>query len=99
GRRAKGGRVEVGIAQTSSGDAVQRGCRDDATESGWRSEANIIGHDEENVRCALRRYHACGPIRLGLRGIEIDFALEWLSDGRQIVTINRGSGVWRARNA
>ena len=61
-RGAQRGRVEVGIAQTVGGDAVQGGCRDNATERGWGSEANIVGHDKENVRCAFRRHHACRPI-------------------------------------
>ena len=95
GRRAQRGRVEIGVAQPVRGDAVQRRRRNHAAESGRRGEADVVGHDQQDIRRALRRHHARRPRRLGLGGVQFDLALERLRRRRQVPAINGCRGVGR----
>ena len=49
-RRAKGGRVEFGVAQARRRDAVERRRRYDAAERAGNAVALVVGHDEQDVR-------------------------------------------------
>ena len=64
------------VAQSVCRDAVERRRRDDAPEGAGRAEADVVGHDEEDVRRALRRHHARRPGRFRLQGVQFDVALE-----------------------
>jgi hypothetical protein len=46
-RRTQRRRVEVGVAQASVSNAVERRRRDHAAKGGRRGKADIIGHDEQ----------------------------------------------------
>ena len=86
-RRAQRGRVEVGVAQPVGGDAVQRRRRDDAAEGGRRGEADVVGHDQQDVRRALRRHDARRPGRLRLRGVEVRSRPERLRRRREVAAV------------
>ena len=66
-RRAKGGRVELGVAQAGRRDAVERRRRDDAAECAGDAIALVVGHDEQDVRRALRRHDARRPDTASIR--------------------------------
>ena len=70
-RRAEGGGVELRVAQPRLGDAVQRRRRDDAAEGARRTEAHVVGHDEQHVGRALGRHDARRPPRLRLQGVSL----------------------------
>ena len=57
-RRAKRGRVELGVAQTRLGDAIHVRGRDDAAEGAGHAIALVVGHDQQHVRRALGRHDA-----------------------------------------
>src|SRR5262245_48464671 len=59
--------MEIDVAQPVGGDAIERWCRDDAAEGRRCSEADIIGHDQEDIRRILWRHHTrwpCAALRL-----------------------------------
>ena len=78
GRRAKCCRVEVGIAQTVGSDLIQGRRRDDTAERAGNAKTGIVGHNQEDVRCALGWHHACWPPGYRLRGVALDLAFELL---------------------
>ena len=92
-RRAKGGRVELGVAQSGCRDAVERRRRDDPAECAGDAIALVVGHDEQNVRRALRRNNARRPIgrRLGRRFL--DHAAERQRRRRKLAAVNRNRGA------
>jgi hypothetical protein len=47
--RAKSSGVELRIAQTRIGDAIQRRCRVDTTKGARDAITLVIGHDEQHV--------------------------------------------------
>ncbi len=53
-RRAQRGGVELVVAQTRTGDTVQRGRRDRPTERGWGTESDVVEQDHDDVRSAGR---------------------------------------------
>ncbi len=99
GRRAERCRVEIGVAQAVGGDAIERRGRDHAAEGRGGAEADVVGHDEQDVRRTFGRHDAHRPIRLRLRGVELDRAAEGLRRRRQLVAgdVDRRRG--RARRA
>ena len=99
GRRAERRGVEIRIAQAIVGDAVERRRRNDAAEGRGRGEANVVGHDEQDIRRAFRRHDARGPIGLRLRRVEFDFAPEPLRRRREDMAVDRDCRIRRARRA
>ena len=97
-RRAKRGRMEVSVAQSHLGDAVQRRRRDHAAECARRAEADVIGHDQEHVGRARGRHHARRPIRLRFRGVALDLAAERLRRRGQLIPVDGDGGAGRARH-
>ncbi len=98
-RRTQRCRVEVGVAQAVGGDPVERRRRDDPSEGARRGEADVVGHDQENVRRVLRRHHPRRPIWRGLRCVQLDLTAEFLRRWRDIASVDRGCCVRRARHA
>ena len=78
GWRAERGGVELRVAQSSIRDAIHRGCRNDSAEGAGRCEADVLGHDEQNIGSSLRRNngHRLGGLRLS--GIELNLAIKFL---------------------
>jgi hypothetical protein len=58
-RRAERRGMKALIAQAHLRDPVERRRRYYATESAGRSETNIVGHDEQDIRRTLRRHYTC----------------------------------------
>jgi len=73
--------VEIGKAQPICGDTVQCGCWNNSAESGGRSEADIVGHDEDDVGCAFRRHDTGWPCLFRLVEVETNDTLERLRGG------------------
>src|SRR6516162_8372025 len=73
-RRTKRGGMELRIAQSGFRDAVHGWCRDDAAECARHAIALVVGHDEQNVRRALWRYHSRRPPRFGIYGAFLNHA-------------------------
>src|SRR4051794_19030647 len=65
GGRAKGSRVELGVAQASIRNTVERRSRDDAAKGPTNAVTLIVGHYQQHVGRALWRYDARGPPCLG----------------------------------
>ena len=91
-RRAQRGRVKVGVAEAVGGDAVERRRRNDAAEGAGDAVAGIVGHDQQNVGCALRWDDACRPV--GGRPLRraLDLATELLRRRGDLVSLDRGGG-------
>ena len=98
-RRAQRGRMEIGVAQPVRGDAVQRRRRNDAAEGGRRGEADVVGHDEQDVGRALGRHDPRRPGWLRLGGVEVDLALKFLRRRRQVAAVDRSCRVGRTGHA
>ena len=96
GRRAQGGRVELGIAQAGIGDAIERRRRDDAAKGTGDAIAGIVGHDEEDVGRALGRHDLRRPVGRRILGGEADLAAEGRRRVRQIAPVDGGRRVGRA---
>src|SRR6266480_3491132 len=94
GRTERGG-MELSVAQSCLGDAVQRRRRNDPAESAGHAVALVIGHDEQDVRRALGRDDARWPVRLGIRGTFLDDATEWQRWWRDLFPVNGDGGVGR----
>jgi hypothetical protein len=54
--RTQRSRMEVDIAQATRSNAVKRRRRDHAAERRRRGKADVIRHDQQNIRCSLRRH-------------------------------------------
>ena len=61
-----------------------------------RAEADVVGHDQQNVRRALRRHYARRPGRRRLCSVELDLAVEWWRRRRKVSAVDRCRGVRRA---
>jgi len=55
--------VELKVTQPVGGNLVERRRRDNTAERAGDTEADIVGHNEQDVRRALRRHHTRWPIR------------------------------------
>src|SRR6185437_7008934 len=99
GRRAKCCRVEVGIAQTVGSDLIQGRRRDDTAERAGNAKTGFVGHNQEDVRCALGWHHACWPPGYRLRGVALDLAFELLLRRRQMVARDCRCRAWGARRS
>src|SRR5262249_52446134 len=60
-RRAKRRRVHSRISQAVGGYPIESRRRDHATKGGRRREADVVGHDQKDVRSPLRGNDTCGP--------------------------------------
>src|SRR5512132_508125 len=98
GRTERSG-MELDVAQSRFGDAVQRRRRNDPAESAGNAVALIIGHDEQDVRRALGRDDAWWPVRLGISGSFLDHAAERHRWWRDLFPVNRHGGVRRTGRA
>ena len=88
-RRAQRRRVEVRVAEAVVGDPVERRRRDHATERRRRTEAHVVGDDQQHVRCALRRNDARRPVGLRLERVRRDRAAEFLWRRRELLPVDR----------
>jgi hypothetical protein len=70
--RAKSSGVELRIAQTRIGGAIQRRCRVDTTKGARDAITLVIGHDEQQVGRAFGRHNARRPPGLGIQGALLD---------------------------
>ena len=66
GRGAQRSGVHVRVAQTAGGDPVDVGRLDQAAEAGQLPVADVVEHEEQDVRCPVRGPPRGGPGRLGL---------------------------------
>src|SRR5262245_47941153 len=85
--RAQRGGVKTVVAQTALGHAVERGGRYRTAKSARRTEAGIVGHDEQYVRRALGRRHGPWKVRFGFINFAADNSTE------------RRVGNWKNRRA
>jgi hypothetical protein len=46
--------MEIGVTQSLFGDAVEGGSRNHAAKRTWRTEADIVGHDQQDIGRAFR---------------------------------------------
>ena len=97
--RAQRGGVELRVAQSRLGDAIQRGRRDDAAEGARNAVALVVGHDEQDVGRALGRHDARRPVRLGIHGAFLDHAAERQRRRRELFPVNRDGGTGRTGRA
>ncbi len=98
-RRAERGGVELRVAQSRLGDAVQRRRRDDTAEGARHAVALVVGHDEQHVGRALGRHDARRPPGLGIRGAFLDHAAELQRRRRDLFSVDRGRGARRPQLA
>src|SRR5215469_15469683 len=96
--RAQCRRVEVGIAQSVGGDTVQGG-RNNSTECGGCSKADIVGHDEQDVGRSLCGHYASRPCLLRLVEVKADDTWKRLRRRRQIASVDGCRRAGRTRRA
>ena len=94
GRTERGG-MKLRVAQTRLGDAIHRRRRNDAAERARNTVALVIGHDEQDVGCALGRHDARRPVRLGILDAFLDHAAERHRWRRELISVDNLSGVGR----
>src|ERR1700674_2605853 len=90
--------MELGIAQSRLGNAVDRGRRDDPAKRAGNTVALVIGHDEQNVRRTLGRHDARRPPGNGILSAFLDHATEFRGQWRKLFSVECGGGAGRARN-
>jgi hypothetical protein len=61
--------------------------RDHAAKGGRCGKAHVACHDQEDVRCALRRHHKFRPIRRRMSRVGVDLASEFLRP-RQVSAVH-----------
>ena len=91
--------MEIRVAQSFRRNAVKRRGRDHAAKCARRGEADIVGHNEQDVGRALRRHHTRRPIGFRLRSIKVDLAPEGLRRRREIAAVDRRRCFRRPRYA
>ena len=90
-RRAERGGVDVVVAQAALGDAVHRGCGDDAAEGARHAETRVVGHDEKDVGRLLGRDDARAPTQaLDPEGIFFDDTAELRVGCRELLAADGG---------
>ena len=85
--------MELNVAQTRFGDAVQRRRRNDTAKGARHTVALVIGHDKEHVRRTLGRHDAGRPPRRRLRRSFLDHATEFWRRWRDLLSVDSGGGV------
>ena len=76
--RAQCGGVKLIVPNAGSGDSVQSWRGNRATKSGGRTEADVIGHDQQNIRCVFGGCHLCRKIEFRLAGAQSDMTRKGL---------------------
>src|SRR5216683_2286073 len=87
--RAQSSGMELRGTQSRLGDTIQRGRRNDAAEGARDSVALVVGHDEEDVGCALWRYDSRRPVWLRIQIAFLDRAAERQRRRRELFPIDR----------
>ena len=95
-RRAECRGVEPNVAQASFSDPFHCRCRYNASKRARSAKADVICHDEQNIRCIFRRYRDRWPAGFGLRRIGIDFATEGRGAGWKMTGVRHSRGARRA---
>jgi hypothetical protein len=85
GRRAKSSGMKLGVAKAFPRQPIHRRRRNRPAERAARAEANIVGYDQENVRCSCRRRHLLWEVLDGVLCDAANVALERLLGSRQHV--------------
>ena len=93
--RAQRRGVELRVAQSRVGDAIQRRRRDDAAEGARNAVALVVGHDEEHVGRAFGRHDPRRPPRLGILGAFLDHAAELRRRRRELFPADGRGGAGR----
>jgi hypothetical protein len=88
--RAQRGGVELRVAQSRLGDAIQRRRRDDAAEGARNPVALVVGHDEKDVGRALGR-----PVGRGIQGVFLNHAAELPRRRRKLFPADGRGGAGR----
>src|SRR5262245_45163281 len=88
-RRAERCGMELCIAQTGFGNAVEGGRRDDTSKCSRNAVTLIVSHNEQNVWRTLGWHDLRWPPGLRLVGLEINRATELWRLWRQIRAIDR----------
>ena len=88
-RRAKGGGMELRVAQSIRRDAVHGRRWNNTAEGTSYAVALIVGHYEEHVGCSRGRHHAGRPVRLRFGSPFFDNPLKFLRWRGQLATFNR----------
>src|SRR5262249_54744831 len=94
-RRAERGGVHARVTQASLRDAIQCRRRNHATESAWRAEPDVIGHDQQDVGRLLWRHDARCPPRFRLESIVLDHATEFRIGRGTLFAVNGCRGTRR----
>src|SRR5258707_14208224 len=71
-RRAQRRGVKVVVSKPACCHPIQGRGWNRPAEGAGRTEARIIGQDQQNVRCAGWRCHCFGKVRLGFAGLAAD---------------------------
>src|SRR5208283_2627528 len=98
-RRTQRRRIEIGVAKSHRRDPVERRRRYHPAEGTGNTEAGVISHDQQDVRCTLGRLHAGRPVRRRLRGVAPDLSFELWRWWRKLFSVDRCGRARRARRA
>ena len=98
-RRTERGGMELRIAQSHLRYAVHGGGRNDAAERACDPIPLIVGHDQQDIRCAFGRHDLRRPVGLGVLGVEADLATERRRRIGKVVAVDSRGGARRSRNA
>ena len=96
-RRAERCRMKLRVAQARFRNAVQGRRRDDAAKCAGNTVAGVIGHDEQDIRCALGRHNLWRPIRFGVLGVEANLPAETRSAGSEDIFRRSSSLRWASQ--
>src|SRR5262245_37475118 len=89
------------VAESHLRDTVHSGRRNDAPKSAADPIPLIVGHNQQDVRCAFGWDDIRRPPRFGTLGIKADLATERGRRIGEVVAINSGGRVrrsWRTSN-
>jgi tRNA A-37 threonylcarbamoyl transferase component Bud32 len=98
-RRAEGRGIHVGVPQPHLREPVEGGSRDHTAEGARRTEARIVGHNQQHVGRALRRDDLGRPVGFRRQGIGRDDAPKCLGRIRDVSPVNRCRGAGRSGRA
>jgi hypothetical protein len=83
--------MKIRVAQANGGDPVERRRGNHAPKGARRAEADIVSHNQEDVRCALWRHDPGRPPGFGLPGVEVYLAASIVSQ-KLWLSLHPGSG-------
>ena len=93
--RTQCGGMKLGVTKPRPCDAIERWRGNNAAERAGSTEANIIGHDEEDIRCTGRRNHSRRPVGLRITRIVSDDAAKRHGRRRELTAVDCGGCVGR----